>query len=278
MHHAAAQGGLGRSVGPAGLPSAFSPQRAASAGAQSALSQTKRAVEVKLRVPPDALEAVLACAREHLSPDPYADPSRGDGYDIHTLYFDTADLDVYFRNGPYRNAKYRVRRYGTESLVYLERKSKLQGHVRKHRTSVPLGELGWLSDGAVPPELWGGRWFRRRLETLRLGPVCQLSYDRTARVGVLEGQPIRFTLDRRVRCVPCRALQPPTDVDGVPVLSPGESIVEIKYTRSLPEVFQRMVEDLGLQLSPISKYRLAVGALGLPREGVYASEGSLRVA
>jgi len=176
------------------------------------MKQTERTHELKFLVPERAVEPVLACARMHLDADPHADPVLGDGYSIHTLYFDTAHFDVYYRQGPYRNAKYRIRRYGAEAVAYLERKSKPEGRVRKHRTQVPLPEISLL-DGETMPMDWAGRWFRRRLEKRHLHPTCQLSYERIARVGMMEGQPIRFTLDRQVRCARTERIGAPERID-----------------------------------------------------------------
>jgi hypothetical protein len=248
------------------MPSAFSPTHPHMALApDSGMRQTERTHELKFRVPAHAMGAMLECARLHLDPDPHADPLLGDGYSIHTLYFDTDELDVYYRQGPYRNAKYRIRRYGNEEVVYLERKSKPQGRVRKHRTQVPLADLPLLEGEAVPEE-WAGRWFYRRAKKRRLKPVCQISYDRVARVGVMEGQPVRLTLDRGVSCVRRVNVQAPERVDTFPMLEPGEGIAEIKFRVALPQAFQDLAHDLGLPPTSLSKYRLGIRALGLAPE------------
>jgi hypothetical protein len=245
------------------LPSAFTPTPSyMSLVPETGMKQTERTHEVKFRVPPWAMGPMLECARTHLDPDPHADPILGDGYSIHTLYFDTEELDVYFRQGPYKNAKYRVRRYGAEDAAFLERKSKPQGRVRKHRTRVPLADLPLL-EGEDAPEDWEGRWFFRRIRQRRLRPVCQISYDRVARLGVMDGQPVRFTLDRGVSCVRRDGVHPPERLDATPVLSDGEGIAEIKFTASLPDAFQDLVHELDLLPSSLSKYRLGIRALEL---------------
>jgi hypothetical protein len=107
-------------------------------------------------------DQAIAWARGHLAPDPHADPALGDGYRITTLYFDTLALDVFHRQGPDRRRKYRVRRYGSEVLLYLERKLKSGERVRKYRSAIPEAELSLLSDERADPE-WSGDWFRRRV-------------------------------------------------------------------------------------------------------------------
>ena len=48
------------------------------------------ATEMKFLVSPALAGQILAWARQHLSPDPHATGPAGDGYEITSLYFDTA--------------------------------------------------------------------------------------------------------------------------------------------------------------------------------------------
>jgi len=113
-----------------------------------------------------------------------------------------------------------------------------------------------------PDNLWPGFWFHRRLLCRDLEPVCQIHYLRTARVGMAEGHPIRLTLDRELTanridseayCDPAR---------GTP-LSPEAWILELKYRYALPALFKRLLTELSPTPQRVSKYRLAVNALGL---------------
>src|SRR5262249_50546060 len=120
-----------------------------------------------------------------------------DGYRVNSLYFDTAGFDVYQRKGSYGRAKYRVRRYGTEQSIFLERKLKSRGLVSKRRTRIPDGDIRLLANGNATPE-WIGYWFRRRLDARQLLPTCQIKYERVARVGMTSEGPVRLTLDRNI--------------------------------------------------------------------------------
>ena len=55
------------------------------------------ASEMKVLVSPARAGQILAWARQHLSPDPHAGGPAGDGYQITSLYFDTAQFDVFHR-------------------------------------------------------------------------------------------------------------------------------------------------------------------------------------
>src|SRR5262249_56979914 len=103
--------------------------------------------------------------RPSLAADPHADPTLGGAYRVTSVYFDTAAFDVYRRSENYRRRKYRVRRYGTSPIAFLERKSKSDQEGEKRRTAIPLAELGGL--GGAAPEEWSGAWVVRQLRAPR---------------------------------------------------------------------------------------------------------------
>jgi hypothetical protein len=236
------------------------------------------AFELKFLLPKDIAEAALAWARHHLSPDPHAQGAEGDGYRVNSLYFETPRMDVYLRNGSYGKSKYRVRRYGNESSLFLERKLKSRGLVSKRRTRVPDRELVFL-DGAESSADWGGRWFRRRLEARRLLPKCQITYQRVARIGTAPEGPVRLTVDDQLRCFLSGEYQVSEEGKWVSLL-PDRCILELKYRVNMPQVFQVLVDELALKPQPISKYRLAIQAFGLDPQatGSPASNGNGHVA
>ena len=51
---------------------------------------------------------------------------------------------------------------------------------------------------------WPGTWFRRQLDRLQLTPVCQVTYQRFARVGSNNAGSLRLTIDRGLCCAGCR--------------------------------------------------------------------------
>ncbi len=227
----------------------------------TATEKRDAAYEVKFVVPASVAETVLTWARIYLVPDPHADGSTGDGYRVNSLYFDTARLDVYQRNGSYGKSKYRVRRYGQESWVFLERKLKSRGLVSKRRTRVPDQEICRL-DGFVPEADWVGYWFGRRLQARQLQPICQITYERTARVGMTAVGPVRLTVDRDVRAFRTGHYGVVESGSWAPLL-PGRCILELKFRLGMPSVFQSLLEQLSLTPQPVSKYRLSIQAFGL---------------
>jgi hypothetical protein len=219
------------------------------------------AYELKYLLPEERVAPLVAWARAHLEPDPHAETPGEDTYHIHSLYFDTPALDVYHSRPGFQETKYRVRRYGREALLYLERKTKSERRVRKRRTPLPEAELPLLAS-AETPHGWSGDWFHRRLREHALAPRCEVAYRRLARQGVTDGQPVRLTLDRDLRCAPASGLRlgDPRVGDWRPL---GRTVLELKFRDTLPRLFEELVCDLHLEPASSSKYRHSVEVCGL---------------
>jgi hypothetical protein len=197
-------------------------------------------------------------ARLNLAPDAFGSGPYGDDYTVMSLYFETAGFDVYHRRGSYGRSKFRIRRYGSSDIVFLERKFRTRRLLAKRRTTVPMLEMDRLA-GPTPTPVWPGFWFHRRVLLRRLDPLIQLTYHRTARVGTAKAGPMRMTLDTGLRVLPMpdRAFIPGV---GFPLID-GKCIVELKYRVEMPALFKQLVERFGLAPGPVSKYRIGLGAL-----------------
>jgi hypothetical protein len=184
---------------------------------------------------------------------------------------------VYHRRGSYRRAKYRIRRYGNGDLVFLERKMRTKSILSKRRSSVDLSELPLLTAGQADRN-WAGAWFHERLLRRGLHPVCEISYVRTARVGMTDYGPIRFTIDEQLRGLAVDVpdfSRPERWSESLPLTN--LAIVEMKF-RAATAVFKQIVEEFHLASSRVSKYRLGVeAARGLtpaPEEARLVSDAS----
>jgi hypothetical protein len=227
-----------------------------------------RASEIKFVVDTDTAERIRGWARMFLEPDPHGAGAFGDEYRTTTLYFDTADGDVFHRRGSFGRAKYRIRRYGQSDVIFLERKLRQRGLLVKRRTQAPLEML----DGSNASERrhWPGRWFERRLTVRGLEAVCQLSYHRLARETATDRGPARLTLDQGIEAVAITTPRFSAD-EGLPVL--GERfILELKFRSHVPAVFKQLIEEFALTPHAVSKYRLGQAALrDLPVPGPFES-------
>ena len=220
------------------------------------------ASEIKFQVPEFAGEQILEWARTRLMPDPNAcDGGEHDSYRITSLYFDTENFDVYYRNGSFGRSKYRIRRYGPDKTVFLERKLKTRGLVSKRRAAVGIEELEQLRQGDAAPG-WPGFWYHQRLQARQLRPICQIRYERIARVAITPTGPIRLTVDRSIETVALQRIEFNDSAPGTP-LSSDCAIVEFKFRLSMPVLFKELVESFAIDAKRISKYRMAALALGL---------------
>lgn len=215
------------------------------------------ATELKFLVEPQRALEIQTWASERLEADPHAGP---DGrYLVTSLYFDTPAGDVYQRNGSYGRSKYRVRRYGQSDVVFVERKMKRKDRVGKTRSMVTTSELPQLA-GTGATRAWAGYWFHRRLRARGLEPVCQISYRRTALALMTEQGPIRMTIDSDVRGL---AIEGPEFQGAAGRDLLDKRIIEIKFPREMPAMFQELCRRFLLTPQPMSKYRTAVAELGL---------------
>lgn len=177
-----------------------------------------------------------------------------------SLYFETGQFDVFHRRGSYGKSKYRVRRYGTSPIMFLERKFRTDRVLIKRRTTADLEDFRRIELHEPDPE-WYGYWFHRRLLARRLKPLVQVSYVRTARLGSSPHGKVRMTLDMDLRVLPLpdAAFLPGV---GLPLMQES-NIIEIKYCVTLPPILRDAISQFSLTTQPVSKYRAGLALLGL---------------
>lgn len=224
------------------------------------------ASETKFLLDPATAQRVRDWARTHLECDPNGRGPFADEYRITSLYFDTQQLDTFHRRESFGRAKYRIRRYGDETTLFLERKLKANGYLHKRRAPVPFDTLDTLDsaslDNASPlARDTSSYWFQRRLSLRRLRPVCEVTYLRTARVAAPGDGPVRLTIDEAVCARPADGLRFAM-APGVAALD-AECVLELKYARTAPVLVKQLLEEFALQPAAVSKYRRSVETLGL---------------
>jgi VTC domain-containing protein len=225
-----------------------------------------RAREIKFVVDSSIAPRIQDWMRTNLQPDEFGTGPHADEYSTCSLYFETDRFDVFHRRGSYGKSKYRIRRYSMSPVMFLERKFRTDRVLIKRRTLVPVSEFERL-DGNSPDAAWDGYWFHRRIVARRLQPLVQLSYIRTARVGMSTHGRVRMTIDFDLRVLPLpdRAFLPGT---GIPLME-GQNVVELKYSVALPALYRQLVEQFALKMQPVSKYRAGLALLGLSPDGAH---------
>jgi hypothetical protein len=245
------------------------------------------AYEMKFVVPEAVARQLEAWADRHLQRDSFADLRHGGSYQTTTLYLDTPTHDVFHRSPGFRRRKFRVRRYGSEPTLYLERKARWGDRVKKRRSDnlerkarwgdrvkkrrsdIRLEEILRLS-GPAGDESWSGHWFATRMMGRGLQPSCRVTYERTAFVSASPTGPLRLTFDRHVRGVLANGWDA-TPVDDGHAILPGEVICEFKFRETMPEMFKLAIAVSGLQPGSCSKYRRIMAANGLVEQPRSAS-------
>lgn len=225
--------------------------------------------EIKFVVPSALAHQIRQWARTELDADPHGGGPFGDEYRTSSLYLDNGALDVFHRRGSSGRSKYRIRRYGTADVVFLERKMRQPAVLAKRRTTVPIDALARLAPSVDPR--WTGHWFHRRVVARSLRPVCQVSYLRMARLIHRDGEPIRLTLDCDLRARPAFGYAFGSE-PGLPIMN-GDAILELKYRGPAPTIFKRLIEEFALTPRSASKYRIGLQASHAPFASTTAIAG-----
>jgi len=228
---------------------------------QRTLGERIPAFELKLVLPETLARTLEAWAEQRMQRDQFGNPEDGGAYQTTTLYLDTPQFDVFHRSPGFRRRKYRLRRYGLESRIYFERKSRRGDRVRKRRSDALLHDLPRLVADEAAAE-WSGAWFRERIALHSLLPACRVTYRRTAFVQASDQGPVRLTFDREIRGVSDGSWDL-TPVDGGDCLLDGAVVCEFKFRESLPALFKQVIVDLQLQSGSMSKYRRLMARHGL---------------
>jgi hypothetical protein len=226
------------------------------------------AAEIKFLVDRPRADAISHWARAHFAPDPHATGGpHGDRYSTTSVYFDTDELDVANRRGSYARSKYRARRYGRSGVVFLERKLRTSRLLTKRRSIVMLSDLDLLHRTRADGD-WSGMWFHRRLQARSLRPVCQISYERMARVARTDYGFIRLTIDDQVVAQPVNALS--FDSGEGRRIFEDQVVLEFKFRVALPVAFKDLIAEFNLVPQSVSKYRLAARRFGWIANGAPA--------
>ncbi|MEM0927334.1 MAG: polyphosphate polymerase domain-containing protein [Planctomycetota bacterium] len=223
-------------------------------------------IELKFRLEPGLSKTVRDWAKDHLERDPNCHPDSGDTYAINTLYFDTADRDIFHQTKRIGMAKHRVRRYAGEQTVWLETKRKKNVVVRKKRTAVSDSDYLARSTNEAD-DAWRGDWFLDRVSCRGLEPAIQISYQRFARVATIDGRPMRLTIDSEINAGEVDAVNPWTVTSPSTLRRNGVRIgrefdvLELKFHGTLPPLFKKFLQTFVVPMTSFSKYRTSMDAM-----------------
>lgn len=188
--------------------------------------------------------------------------SRGEGYLIRSLYFDTLD-DQDFQekeDGVELRRKIRLRCYGPDStFAMLEMKQKQGPLQRKRSLRLDREETGRLAAGDYTPLARRSEPFAQEcyaLMNLRAyRPAVVTEYRRQAFVA--RENNIRITFDHHIVATESRFDIFAADLAMNPVLDPGLAVLEVKYNGFLLSYIKDLLRSCDGSESSVSKYCLS---------------------
>lgn len=189
--------------------------------------------------------------------DPHAGTSGQ--YTIRSLYFDdphfTAVEDKL--SGISDRVKYRLRCYNYDTaFVKLEKKEKHRDLTRKTGQTLTREQAENLQAGKV---MAAEKLLQELQQQPALRPAVLVDYDRTPFVCSLAQT--RITLDENIRTAPYAGSLENSHLAMIPVLEPGQVVLEVKYNEYLPEYLDLALADIPKIQLAVSKYVLCASVI-----------------
>ena len=243
--------------------------------------------ELKYLISEEVAEKVRDFVRCYIALDEYGVGRPNYSYDVHSLYLDSDNLEIYWRtvNGDKNRFKLRLRYYSDnpKSPVFFEIKRRMKDVILKQRCGVKHEAVPVLLAGQLPEEsyllskdpsnLVAIQRFQSLMMDLNAKPKSHIYYLREAYVA--DNDEVRVTMDRNVFSEP--NLNPSIKVKmKKPVHSyVGFVILELKFTDRFPDWFKELVRVFGLIQCGAAKYVEAVMLRGVENfSGLTRAQGA----
>ena len=198
--------------------------------------------------------------RHVMEPDPHTGPTGR--YTIRSLYFDDLSHSAFYEkvDGIDFRSKYRVRIYNySMKTIKLEKKEKLGNLTRKTAKTITRQDTESLQRQCIP-EVLGNEglldelYIKIRSDGVR--PMVLVDYDRTP--FICRDGNTRITLDENLRTRPFCADLTASPAAMIPVLEPGQVILEVKFDDFLPGYLADALRDIPKANMAISKFALCM--------------------
>lgn len=233
-----------------------------------------RRFEFKYLLPPELAGEIRHDIKHFLKIDPYAKENQG--YWASTVYLDNYKLSCFWEktDGLFARKKARFRVYGKkrDSAIFLELKRKrgdiiLKDRVVVKKEKIPLvleGNLdylvGFAKDKNTDFELM--KEYIAFKQQRRLIPMILVTYFRQAFISDYED--LRMTLDSQIKVSQLRDFSFFQDADREKeLLSPMDkvTVLELKFTGSLPYWLYHLLKKYNLKRESFSKYCQGIEAV-----------------
>ncbi|HEY1099227.1 MAG TPA: polyphosphate polymerase domain-containing protein [Myxococcota bacterium] len=235
--------------------------------------------EHKYVVPVEVADEFRDILRRHAVLDDFAATQPGGTYDLTSLYYDTADLEL-FALGAHRVRKrfrLRVRSYGDDvrAPTFFEVKHRIGDIIMKRRAFVEPTQWPGIIAGDVEPRDDLARDFVARVQGLQARPTLLVRYRREPWKTLIDRY-VRVTFDSRLAFALVDPDDPPTlrPVDAEWQAADDEDsfgddgplvLIEVKVEEGAPRWLSSAIRDLGMQRRGYSKFATGIARCFGPR-------------
>jgi hypothetical protein len=240
--------------------------------------------ELKYLIPEEVAVKLRDFIKCYLDMDEYGVGRPNYSYDVHSLYLDSDDLQIYWRtvNGDKNRYKLRLRYYtdNPDSPVFFEIKRRMKDVIMKQRGGVKQSAVADLLNGYFPgPEqmiskdpgsLVAVQRFVELMSRMQAKPRSHIYYMREAYVEP-DNDEVRVTFDRSVYSEAC--LEPAAKIKmNNPVQSyAGLVILELKFTNRYPNWFRELVRVAQVMQCGAAKYVSGISLMGHTNLAAYGA-------
>jgi hypothetical protein len=231
--------------------------------------------ELKYLLQAELVEPLRDLVSCYLELDDFSVGRPNNSYEIHSIYFDSADLFTHRAtvNGDKNRFKLRLRYYdgNPESPVFCEIKQRIDNSILKRRCAIRRAAVPFVVAGQIPEmdqlitresrHLGALHRFNELMLRLNAAPRLHNHYLREAWVSPHDNS-IRVTLDRNIRVEPYFGDQAIVGMSR-PTRIYGEVVVlELKFTGRFPNWFNTLVSRFNLMRAAAMKYSGGVARVG----------------
>jgi VTC domain len=228
--------------------------------------------EFKYFVPAFRLAELRGMLLPFVKPDKFAALSANHEYTVRSIYFDSADFEMYHtkRDHLAHRMKVRLRSYNLEQengAVFFEIKRKYEGPILKNRATLPYSTVKKIFSGAsleeclpVTEKAENVRRFFYQIHRKHLQPVVTVIYEREvylSNVTDLEND-LRISMDKNLRSVPYPSIDELFIERDIQYPIQDHFILEVKFNKYCPGWLKPILAKMDLQKGPASKYVMCV--------------------
>lgn len=233
--------------------------------------------EFKYIIPNDLSSRIEEEIEHFMDYDGFIHPSLGNRYLVRSLYFDNDQSTNFYDkvDGIKKRSKYRIRTYGDiqdSSLpFFLEEKGRIESRTYKERIHINFEDINLLTGNWANLEniekydsIFMEKFLYNRLRK-RLVPKVLVDYYRKPYINKF-GLYFRLTFDSNLKCQKTTNIFPLESETSQFSCLPGSTILELKFDRSIPPWFHRIIQSYQLKRVSVSKFVLGMTRLKIAED------------